>query len=483
MKNLTLSELVRALWRRRLWFAVPAVLGLAAGIVAMDLAPPVYRASTLVLVEPQKVPHDYVKSTVTTGLDDRLDTIQQQILNRTNLERIIEEIGLYPELRRERPMEEVVARVRDKLWVNVHGNAFRVYFEGVLPPEKVALTANRVAELFIEQNLKLREKQAQGTSAFLENELDATQQRLEEQEARIATFKRAYMGQLPEQKDTILRSIEQLQSKLQLNVDAVDKAEMRKILLRGRMADLSYSSSLGSGRLGPAAPAKPSRLQEAREELAAARTRYTDRHPDVIRLEAEIARLEVLERERAERIEVSEAAPIPETAPVDPSLKAELAAIDLEVRGLLQDRERILAQVGLYQQRLDNIPQVEQQLISLSRDYENIKGSYDSLMSKRLDARLSENLERRQQSEQFRILERAMPPASPQPQQKLLMLALGIGVGCLAGLFAALLREKLDPTYTDADSFQQAFPGVPVLATIPLFQAGGEPASNQGRRV
>jgi uncharacterized protein involved in exopolysaccharide biosynthesis len=314
MKNLTLSELVRALWRRRLWFAVPAVLGLIAGIVAMDLAPPVYRASTLVLVEPQKVPHDYVKSTVTTGLDDRLDTIQQQILNRTNLERIIEEIGLYPELRRERPMEEVVARVRDKLWINVHGNAFRVYFEGVLPPEKVALTANRVAELFIEQNLKLREKQAQGTSVFLENELDATQQRLEEQEARIATFKRAYMGQLPEQKDTILRSIEQLQTKLQLNVDAVDKAEMRKILLRGRMADLSYSSSPGPGRLGPAAPARPSRLQEAREELAAARTRYTDRHPDVIRLEAEIARLEVLERERAERIEVSEAAPIPETA-------------------------------------------------------------------------------------------------------------------------------------------------------------------------
>ncbi|HEX6865400.1 MAG TPA: Wzz/FepE/Etk N-terminal domain-containing protein, partial [Thermoanaerobaculia bacterium] len=170
MKNLTLSELGKSLWRRPAWFLVPLALGVAGALVALQVLPPTYRATTQVLVEPQKVPADYVKATVTTSMDERLRTIEPQIKNRENIERIIREMNLYPELQRELSMERMVDEVRKDLLVRLQGDTFFITFEG-RDPVKAAATANRVAELFIEQNLKLRKDQAQGTSSFLEAEL------------------------------------------------------------------------------------------------------------------------------------------------------------------------------------------------------------------------------------------------------------------------------------------------------------------------
>ncbi|HEY4597034.1 MAG TPA: Wzz/FepE/Etk N-terminal domain-containing protein, partial [Thermoanaerobaculia bacterium] len=170
MKNLTLSDLARAVWRRRVWFLVPLLLGLAAGIWALRVLPKTYRAVTTVLVEPQKVPADYVKPTIATSIEERLRTIEPQIKNRDNLARIIHEMDLYPELTRQGFLEGAIARARRDLTIQLQGNTFRIYFEE-RDPARAARTANRVAESFIESNLKLRENQAQGTSSFLETEL------------------------------------------------------------------------------------------------------------------------------------------------------------------------------------------------------------------------------------------------------------------------------------------------------------------------
>lgn len=497
MKNLTLSELARSVRRRPAWFVVPLLLGLVGAVVALRLLPRTYRASTQVLVEPQKVPADYVKPTVTSSIEERLRTIEPQIKNSANMERIIREMNLYPGLRREWSMERVMNKVREDLTIRVQGNTFYIYFVG-REPVTVAKTANRVAELFIQSNLSLRENQAAGTSSFLETELAATKQRLELQEARIAAFKQAYMGELPEQRDTNLRSIEQLQTKLEINMDAMDKAETRRILLQGKAAELRYppelrSSGTGSVSRGPAAPAPPTRLELLQTELAGLLGRYTERHPDVIRLKDEIARLEELERRRPpapapaeEEVAISAAdpLPLPRTPRMDPVLRAELDAVDREIRGLRAERDRILADIGNVQARLVNVPRVEQELLSLTRDYDNIKGSYESLLDKRLNARLYENLEKSQQAERFTILERATPPATPHGPKKLLVLAVGLIAGCFAGLSLSILRDHTDPTYNDAESLQQAFPGVPLLAIIPVLGPGGVPAqAGRGRRL
>ena len=500
MKNLTLTDLARAIWRRRVWFLVPLALGLAVAITALRFLPRTYRAVTTVLVEPQKVPADYVKPTVTSSIEERLRTIEPQIKNRDNLERIVSEMDLYPELRRRGvPMEQLVAKVRDDLTVRLQGDTFLIYFVG-RDPVKAARTANRVAELFIDSNLQLRENQAQGTSIFLESELQKTKHRLEVQEAKIADFKRRNMGNLPEQRDTNLRAVEQLQTKLEINMDAVDKAETRRLLLQTQLAEMrNQPVSRPSRRSVAAAPGAPpsadppTRLEQLRAQLAELRARYTDRHPDVIRTRSEIAQLELMEKSQAAAAKAAAAkAPATDAAPVDlaetearprldPMLKADLASVDLEIRSLRAERERIMADISRTQGRLENVPTVEQELLGLTRDYDNIKNSYDSLLDKRLNARLYENLEKSQQGERFTILEKALAPTSPYGPNKLLVLGLGLIAGALLGLLSALLRERSDPTYLDAQSLQQAFPGLPLLATIPVFQ-GAESARRIRRR-
>ena len=494
MKNLTLSDLTRAVWRRRVWFLVPLLLGLVAAVWALRVLPRTYRASTLVLVEPQKVPADYVKPTIATSIEERLRTIEPQIKNRDNLARIIHEMDLYPELTRQGFLEGAIARARRDLTIQLQGNTFRIYFEG-REPVQAARTANRVAESFIESNLTLRASQAQGTSSFLETELEKTKSRLEVQEAKIAEFKRQNLGDLPEQRDTNLRSVEQLQTKLEINMDALDKAETRRLLLQSQMAELrnqqsgSRRSTLAALGVAPAAPDQPSRLDQLRAQLAELRARYTDRHPDVIRTRAEIAQLEALEKSQktAPPASAASAATPPradetDAAPkADPLLRAELASVDLEIRSLKTERERILGDIARVQGRLENVPRVEQELLSLTRDYDNIKNSYESLLDKRLNARLYENLEKSQQGESFTIIERALPPTSPYGPNKLLVLGLGLIAGGLMGLLAALLRERSDHTYPDVESLQQAFPGLPVLATIPVFQSARS-ASRTRRR-
>jgi polysaccharide chain length determinant protein (PEP-CTERM system associated) len=491
MKNLTISDVARAVWRRRVWFLVPVFLGLVGAVVAYKVLPRRYKAFTAVLVEPQKVPADYVKPTITGNIEDRLRSIEPQIKNRDNLVRIIREMDLYPELRRAGALGAAVDQMRRDLIVDLQGgNTFFIFFYGD-DPVKVARTSNRLAELFIESNLKLRENQAEGTSEFLESEMERTKHRLELQEARIAEFKQMNMGDLPEQRDTNLRAVEQLQTKLGINMDAIDKAETRKLLLQTQIAEMQRdtgrsgrSAATGSGV--PAPPAGPTRLEQLRTQLAELRSRYTDRHPDVIRTQAEIEQLEKLERQKPRQAPAVAASrededDAPAAPRVDPTLKAELASVDLEIRSLKSERERILSDIGGIQVRLENVPRVEQELLSLTRDYDNIKNSYESLLDKRLNARLYENLEKSQQGERFTIIERALPPTAPYSPNKLLTLAGGLLAGGLLGLLMVLLREQTDPTYADAESLQQAFPGLPLLATIPVFQ-GAQSASRTRRR-
>ncbi len=484
MQDLTSGELARAVWRRRGWFLVPFFLALAVAAALLYWLPPTYEASTLVMVERQKVPSDYVKATVTTSMDDRIHTIEPQVNNRNSLERVIRELGLYRAVRRRSGMDSAVARARKDLRLRTQGDLlFSIYFE-YPDPVKAAAAANRIADGFIQENLQLRENQAEGTSSFLETELEQTRRRLEAQEAKIAAFKERYMGELPEQSDTNLKIVDSLQSKLQINMEAIDKAEQRRLAIEAQMQTAQSDRDRDRSTVAASPVHTPeSRLTQARGELAALLTQYTERHPEVIRKRAEIA---ALEKEAASAAQAPPpAAPPPvATRQDDPVLKAELRGVDMEVATLKRERDQILSQINVLQNRLASVPEVEQQLLSLTRDYDNIQKSYESLLTKRIDARLAENLEKSRQGEQFTILERAVPPAIPSGPNAPLILGVGLLVGLALGTGLALLRDRLDHTFADGDSLQSAFPGVPVLAVIPpLTPGGGVPDRRSSARM
>ncbi|MFZ5862728.1 MAG: GNVR domain-containing protein [Nitrospirota bacterium] len=494
------SEWVEALRRRRWWFAVPTVVISALTIPIVLALPATYRSSTLILVEAQKVPEEFVKPTVTTDVEDRLHSITQQVLSRTRLERVIREFGLY------RPKESsagassgdgpddgnawseavplgVVEQMKQQIQIVVSdgksGNTFSIAYEGD-DPDTVMHVTNRLAALFIEENLKDREEQAEGTSEFLEAELQRMKGELESQESVLSAFKQRHMGELPEQLDANLRTLDRLQMEKGTLQDALRNAEDRLTLMS------ASSGAPGATRSGTGEPASPlsARLQAARVKLAALLTEYKEEYPDVILARKEIESLEMeLAAETTEaptqpsaEVHVHPGDPTPQIHPGprerETAGTAQRADQGQQVAAIKRRQEIVEAQIRLYEQHVENTPIREQQLAIILRDYENVHKAYQSLLDKRQNARIAESLERRQKGEIFRVLDPADRPSAPYRPNRPLLMLVGLGLGLGAGIGLVMLREQMDASIRTEEELISAAAGIPLLAVIPLREPG-----------
>lgn len=473
-------ERIQAIWSRRKWLAVLvfALPFTAAASVIVSL-PSLYRSTATVLVEGQQVPESFVKSTVTSALETRLQTISQAILSRSRLEDLITRFGLYADLRkRESSNEEVVDRMRRDIQLDVRSAeargdrratiAFALNYRG-RDPRTVALVTNTLASFYIEENLKARARQASGTTEFLKVQIGETKKRLDEQERRVSEFKRRYLGELPQQMQPNLATLEVLNTQLRLNSDnQVRAAERRETLT----AQLSEAETFGQTLGAPGAPAtgpEPPELHLARlkQELTTARTRYTETHPTVIRLRDEITAVEgELAGTRPAAKPETAAAPAPPRSPYVLRLREALHAAEAEVKILKTEEQRLRGAITGYQARVENIPRRELEFQDISRDYDSTKEQHQSLVKRYEEAQLSESMEQRQKGETFRILDPAVPSAvTTAPNRgRLFLMALALSVGLAVG--AAMLAEMLDTSFHSAGELR-AFSPVPVLVSIP----------------
>lgn len=452
-------DLFRTLRRRKLWLLVPVLLGLGVALAALKNIDPKYEARAVLQIERQKIPTDFVEDTVTAAVVERLRTIEQQIRNADVLEEIIRELNAYPELVDQGLMNEAVGLARRALTVdeNQRQRTVSIGFVGT-EPSLVADFANKVAEYVIEENTRLREVQAQGTTAFVDAQIEEARGKLREMAEAIAVLKKRWDGRLPEQRDRNQAALSRLERGLESAEDRIRTAETRRLLLQ-------RTGTVAAQRVGPGkGVSRPTRADQLRQELRELESRYTEKHPDVIRVRKE---LQAAERSEKMMPVIDPEANSESNASADPILVAELEALDIEVARLQGERRGILVDISRYQQRLQGVPHVEQQLASLQREYDNFQGYYSSLLKKRIEAQLGENLEERQQSEQFSMLERAKPPWKPYSPKPLLFLFLGVSVGGVLGVGLVLLKEETDQSFRDPDALKDVFPGVAVLSVIP----------------
>jgi polysaccharide chain length determinant protein (PEP-CTERM system associated) len=495
-------------WRRRKWLAIPVCLGpLTAAVSLIVFLPNVYQSTATILVERQKVPESFVQSTVTGALETRIQTISQEILSRSRLDALIGRFGLYPDLRKTAPPEQVIERMRADIKlelkaVEMKGQrereatvAFTVSYQG-RDAATVALVANTLASFYIEENLKAGERQAAGTAEFLSAQLVETKKRLDEQEQRVSAFKRRHLGELPQQMETNLATLDRLYAQLRQNADNQTRAAERRQAMTSQLAEaeslLAVRPAPAALPEAPGAPAEPlavlpgpaeTRLARARQDLARLRTQFGEKYPDVVQLAAEVA---VLERDAAEekaRVPRPEARPEARpaqtvAAPPQPApqallltpyvlrLKEALAETEADLKVLKGEDRRLRGTIAEYQARVENVPRREQEFRELSRDYESTNALYQSLRKRYEEAQLAESMEQRQKGEQFRVLDPAVPshtPAAPKRLQLLLVALLG-SVGL--GVGAAMLAEHLDTSFHTLDDLR-AFSRVPVLVSIP----------------
>ena len=469
-EKVDISKYVDMLVRRKYWLIISFMVVFLAGVGYLLNAPKIYESSTLILVQAQKVPQDFVRSIVTSDAEDRLRTITQQVTSRTNLEGIIKKFNLY-ESKDDRGMliDDKVRVLRRNILINVAasgnrgGNAFSISFRGEVP-QKVMLVTNALASNFISENLKIRESQALGTSYFLADELDSVKKELMGKEEQLKKYKEKYMGGLPEQLNSNLRILESLQGQLERLTDSLSASENRKLVLE---QNLAVTSEKGLDITKPIPEGRNS-LAVLKARLASLLTRYTEKYPDVINLRKQIA---ALEKEMAQKSDSDEnTSP---SAEVDSSPNPQLAAINLEIASEKNDIEKLKKEIKIYQARVEKTPDREQELLSLNRDYGNLRNLYDSMLNRKLEASISVSMEKKQKGEQFMVIDPAKVPVRPiSPDARKIMLItmiLGLGIGC--GLI--YLTELLDTSYRSPEDAEKDL-SVPVLISLPFLMTPKE---------
>lgn len=479
-KKYTPEDLL-AILRRRIWYIlVPLAAISALTAVGARTLPDRYRSETLILVVPQRVPETYVKQTVTARIEDRLHSISQQILSRTRLERIIQEFDLYAESRRTGIMEDIVERMRRDITVRVvEGDAFRIGYVGDNPRTVMRVT-ERLASLFIEENLRDREVLAEGTSLFLEAQLDDARRRLIEHEKKLEDYRRRFSGQLPSQQESNLRVIQNVYAQIQTVVDSMNRDRDRRLILGRQIADASAEQEAALASAAPA-PAGP---ETAAQQLAAARTglaglevRLRPDHPDIGMMKRRIAELE--RKAEAEAL-ATPVTPERRLTPADiarqrrlSEMRLEMEQIDRQIAHKEQEEQRLRVVVAGYQQRVELAPTRESELIELTRDYATLQSVYTNLLSKREDSKVAANLERRQIGEQFKLLDPARVPERPFSPNRQLIIMVGMVMGLGFGVGLIGLLEYRDGSFKTDDDVTDVL-SLPVLAVVPLMRSDRE---------
>ncbi len=496
-KAASLDDYWAIVLRRRWWILLPlSVCWLVVWIVSW-LLPATYQSDALILVEQQKVPEQYVVPNVSVSLQERLQSMTQQILSRTRLQATIDRFHLYAgdggfmsKMKSADPVDQMRRDIQIEL-VSAPGRpaeltAFKIRYSAALP-ELAQQVNSELTTLFIDENLKSQQQLSESTTAFLDGRVADARTKLAEQEAKVRAFKATHFGTLPSQLGSNVQIMSGLQAQLQATQHAVESAEQQKLYLQSLLQQYqSVQDSLVSGDSTVTAPeALEAELKTLRVQLADAQSKYTDSYPDVVALKDMIAKTEQLKKQIEDEIATKQqesadsAADASESRPASMrngtlspmiQIQSQLKVNHLETESLKQQERKIQLELSEYQARLNSTPQTEQELADISRGYEESQLNYNSLLQKQNQSQLATSLEQRQQGQQFRIIDPSSLPYKPSAPNRALVSLGGLVLGLAAGALLTALLELTDARVRHEKDLQGLVParvlvGIPRLST------------------
>ncbi len=480
--------------KRRLWIAITLFsVVLTATICLVIFLPNVYTAGAFILIEGQQIPSQYVQSTVTSGITSRLHTISQQILSRSQLNNLIKQFNLYEGLRKRVPSDEVIERMRQDISIEIKNTSsgkrrgasntvgFEVSYTGS-NPRKVMMVANTLTSFYIEENLKMRARQATGTSDFLTSELQEIKKKLEKQEQRIAISKKKYLGELPGQLEANLKTLERLQAQMQLVSNNLIRAQERRDTFVRHINQINGNTP-SSLEGSPTPDSLATQINNLNDELAVLKSRFSDKHPDVIRLKHVITSLEVPLKNGNEEAEPhpDSSSPTARPNPVKTRLQDSMLELDTEIKLRKADLEKTRNAIVIYQRRIENTPARELELRLITRDYESTRQHYHSLLKRQEEAKLASSMEQRQKSERFQIIDPAIIPESSVAPNRVRLFLVGLFLSFVMAGSGVFVREKTDTSFHRVEDLQ-AFTKTPILVSIPRIITKADQWSRRRRQ-
>jgi polysaccharide chain length determinant protein (PEP-CTERM system associated) len=500
-RELTVDDYLAMLRRRLKVILIPALLAPLAGFLISYAFPPKYTSQSLVLVEGQEVPTNLVQPVITADFTQRLASMQQQVMAANRLRPMIERLGIV------KPEEEgnLIGDIRQNMTIQpvitdistaaVQSAAKKKSNTGTTPvpgfnvgyssqdPRQAQLICDGLTSLLLEENLRTRSKVAQDQVDFFNRQVEDAMRALDDQDAKLANFKRRFMGQLPGDAENNLRILMSLNTQLDATTQTLNRAQQDKAYTESLLAQqlAAWKSSQSS--------TNPQTLQQQLDALQAQllqlQARYTPDHPDVVKTKADIAEVQ----KKVAEVNTAMGKATDTTEKANASEPPEVRQLRLQVHqyeGVITqataDEKKLQSSIQLYQSRTSMSPGIEEQYKALTRDYDNAQSFYRDLLAKKSATELATSMENQQQGEQMRILQPAGLPTQPSFPNRLYCAAGGLGAGLALGIAMAMwfeLRDKSIRTEKDAATAMD----LPLLVSVPwVTEDEKADASSNGRR-
>ncbi|MCF8095959.1 MAG: hypothetical protein K9J79_11435 [Desulfobacteraceae bacterium] len=463
------------------------LLAVTAGFIVYLSQPEIYQSTASIIYQQQRV--NLSRSLADDGrrLEEMVKTVSQQVLSRNNLEKVIREFNLYPVMRQELPIEDVIERMRAKD-INVSmekskGDLFSVSYRGK-DPRTVMRVTNSLASKFIEINLQLREERASETANYIQDELEMAKEKLNKQEAEMRDYKQKHYNEMPQQRSANMSRLTALQEQYQAVQRNINDLENTRFLISEQLEvreELRSKSAYSEDAQAEAdSGGSDGSLAAARNRLQQLLTRYKENHPEVKRLKKRIEQLEAEQKEKAGAADTASSAEnlnnVGASGAVD-KRASELAAQLKEINASLKDKRKeardLKEKINTYEQWIAAAPAREAEWSALTRDYEELKEYHDELLAQSLAANASKSLEARQKGSQFKIVDSAYLPRTPVKGTFSKILLIALAMGLVAGCGLVLGIDFLDTSFKRANEIEAEI-GLAVTCALPLIVTKAE---------
>jgi polysaccharide chain length determinant protein (PEP-CTERM system associated) len=435
--KLALNDYILILKRRKLSILIPAVAIFTISVVTAILLPPIYKSTSTILIEEQEIPVDFVMATVTSFVEQRLQSINQRIMSTSRLLEIINRFELYPELREKLTTEQIVGKMRKSIKLETISAevvdrrtgrpssatvAFTLTYEGKGIPDKVQRVANVLASVFLEENLRVRERQTRETSQFLKDEMKKLKTDLDRIEAKIANYKALHINELPEVFQVNMQSLNNIERNIDRSNQQLQNFKERQGYLQTQLASITPLEKMTEDKR---------RLRELRIQLANLETRFTEEYPDVIKTKEEIEKLEKQIKDSDNNPGSADSLP---DNPAYITLASQLASTRAEIESVKRQIIDLNIKAEDYRRRIEATPKVEETYKALTSERNNTQAKYNDLVRKFMEANVAHGLEKEQKGERFTIIDPARLPEKPYKPNRMAIMMIGLVLSIATGL-------------------------------------------------